>query len=302
MNLRFAIQIIFLIIFSLSSSLIGYELVIVAQFREEAPYLKEWIEYHRLIGVDHFYLYNNASSDAWEQVLQPYIDSGLVEVFDWPSPMQNFQEYHTRANRDALTRARGLAKWVALIDIDEFLLPMKEKTMTECLEKHFSCASAIYANWRMFGTGGLYLEPGQPLLNHLIACAFKNHPRNLVGKSLVRPDRTDIDQIWYEHYMPLLPGGTGYYNGNGEDMHYDGTTLLSVERHCDKYVRINHYNLRDENFYQNTRLYRAKNGIYGDLTLLEEHHESFSLIRDLAVINFLKKNHPDAYERFWQDR
>ena len=36
---------------------------ICAIFKNESMYMKEWIEYHRIIGVDHFYLYNNFSSD-----------------------------------------------------------------------------------------------------------------------------------------------------------------------------------------------------------------------------------------------
>ncbi|HSW73511.1 MAG TPA: glycosyltransferase family 92 protein [Chlamydiales bacterium] len=292
---------LFLIILFLSSSLNAYELAIAAQFRDEAPYLKEWIEYHHMIGVDHFWLYNNSSEDNWEEVLQPYMESGLVEVFYWPSERSNYQSYHTMANQDALRRAKGNTKWVALIDIDEFLLPMKEKTMPECLEKHFSKASAIYANWRMFGTGGIYIDPYQPIISKLTSCSFKHHPRNLVGKTILRPERTDIDKIWYEHYMPLLPDVPGYFDGNGEDLHYDGTTLLDVPKHCDKYLRINHYNLRDENFYQNIRLPRAKSGVYGDPVLFEEHHESFSLIKDQALINFIKKNYPEMYESFWKN-
>ena len=36
-----------------------YYCSICAIFRDEGTYLKEWIEYHRIIGIDHFYLYNN---------------------------------------------------------------------------------------------------------------------------------------------------------------------------------------------------------------------------------------------------
>ncbi|OGN64298.1 MAG: hypothetical protein A3E80_05570 [Chlamydiae bacterium RIFCSPHIGHO2_12_FULL_49_9] len=280
---------------------VGYELGIASQFRDEAPYLKEWIEYHKMVGVDHFWLYNNSSVDNWQEVLQPYIDEGLVEVFYWPSNPMNFQEFHTRANQDALRKAKGKAKWVALIDIDEFLFPTKEATVVECLEKHFQQASAIYASWRMFGTGKVCLSPGEFFLTKLVACAFRNHPCNSIGKSLVRPDRVDIDNIWYEHYMPLYPGGSGYFDGNGEDMGYDGVSLLSVDRHCDKYLRLNHYNLRDENFFKNSRIRKAEAGIYGNLKLLWEHYESFSLIRDLAMVNFLKNKHPDMYEKFWKN-
>lgn len=30
-------------------------LAVCAIFRDEAPYLAEWIEFHRLVGVEHFY-------------------------------------------------------------------------------------------------------------------------------------------------------------------------------------------------------------------------------------------------------
>ena len=36
-----------------------YDLSVCAIFKDEASYLKEWIEYHKLVGVQHFYLYEN---------------------------------------------------------------------------------------------------------------------------------------------------------------------------------------------------------------------------------------------------
>ena len=42
-----------------------YNLSICAIFKNEAKYLKEWIEYHRIFGVDHFYLYNIGSRDSF---------------------------------------------------------------------------------------------------------------------------------------------------------------------------------------------------------------------------------------------
>ncbi len=63
-----------------------YELSICAIFRDEAPYLKEWLELHKLIGVERFYLFNNGSTDDYLTVLQAYIDQNEVEPIDWPSP------------------------------------------------------------------------------------------------------------------------------------------------------------------------------------------------------------------------
>ena len=48
-------------------------LVACAIFRDEAPYLAEWIAFHRLVGVEHFFLYDNGSTDDPRAVLDPLI-------------------------------------------------------------------------------------------------------------------------------------------------------------------------------------------------------------------------------------
>lgn len=47
-----------------------------------------------LIGIEHFYLYNNNSTDNYEEVLKPYIDKGLVTLIDWPQEHSQRQAYH----------------------------------------------------------------------------------------------------------------------------------------------------------------------------------------------------------------
>ena len=51
-----------------------YDITVGAIFQNEAPYLKEWIDYHKSVGVDHFVLYNHFSKDNYEEVLYPYIN------------------------------------------------------------------------------------------------------------------------------------------------------------------------------------------------------------------------------------
>lgn len=48
----------------------GYYFSICAIFKDESLSIKEWIEYHKLIGVEHFYLYNNKSKDSSVSILQ----------------------------------------------------------------------------------------------------------------------------------------------------------------------------------------------------------------------------------------
>ncbi|MDR2769872.1 MAG: glycosyltransferase family 92 protein, partial [Rickettsiales bacterium] len=63
------------------------ELSIICMVRDEAPYLREWIEYHRLAGVSRFYLFDNESKDDIRRILQPYVDEGLV-VYEYLSDEQ----------------------------------------------------------------------------------------------------------------------------------------------------------------------------------------------------------------------
>ena len=67
-----------------------HPLVVCAIFKQEAHYLKEWIEFHRIQGFSKFFLYNNNSNDNYLEVLQPYIDKGIVDLTEWPmqSPSQ----------------------------------------------------------------------------------------------------------------------------------------------------------------------------------------------------------------------
>ena len=53
-------------------------------YRDDAEYLPEWIEFHRLMGVERFFLYDNGSADDHEQVLAPYVAEGIVVVHRWP--------------------------------------------------------------------------------------------------------------------------------------------------------------------------------------------------------------------------
>jgi hypothetical protein len=55
----------------------------LAIFRQEDPWLNEWLNYHIHVGIEHFYLLNHdidagdpgCKSDA---ILKPYVEKGLV--------------------------------------------------------------------------------------------------------------------------------------------------------------------------------------------------------------------------------
>src|ERR1700719_2869450 len=55
------------------------------RIRDEARYLEEWLEFYLAAGVKHFFFYEKLSQDNYSAVLKPYINRGLVTLFDnWP--------------------------------------------------------------------------------------------------------------------------------------------------------------------------------------------------------------------------
>lgn len=286
-----------LLFMMLMQGLSAYELGIVTMFKNEACNLREWIEYHRLTGVEHFWMYNNGSTDNWAEVLDPYIKAGLVEVIYWPkpSPDSSWVCEQIYAFKDGLQRARGQARWVAVIDIDEFLLPLVDKTIPACLKRHFSKASAIYVNWRNFGTSHLTLSKNEPFLLKLTSCSRLRHASNIVGKSIVQPDKVCLEKVWYPHHFPLQ-AGCFYVNGDNIPMKFSGIDLPTDGKQHEKFVRINHYILRDDDYFYNVRLRNADSARRAQFV---EQYKSFSLAKDKKIIEYLKKNHPKKYKAFW---
>lgn len=65
------------------------EIAIVAIAKNEGLYLKEWIEYHLLVGIKKIYFYDNESEDNTKDILEPYIVGGgnriSFDTWHWTS-------------------------------------------------------------------------------------------------------------------------------------------------------------------------------------------------------------------------
>ena len=105
-------------------------LAICAIAKNEGPYFKEWIEWHRKMGVEKFYIYDNESTDNTREILQPYIDSGIVDYTYYPGYRKQIAAYD-----DCMTRHREDSRWIAFIDLDEFIVPEKDKSIREFLTR-----------------------------------------------------------------------------------------------------------------------------------------------------------------------
>jgi hypothetical protein len=162
-------------------------LVACAIFRDEAPYLAEWIAFHRLVGVDHFILYDNGSADGSEAVLEPFVAEGLVTRLLWPVPFH--ERAAATAYADCLERVRGWARWLTCIDIDEFLFAPRHRTLIPVL-REYEDAPGVVVRWQVYGSSGHERATPEPVIARFAQRAPTAWIRNRRTKSIVDPART----------------------------------------------------------------------------------------------------------------
>lgn len=138
-------------------------LSICAIFRDEASYLDEWLTFHSFVGVDRFYLYNDRSADNYLEVLKPWIQSGRVILLNASGNNQIDCYNH------CLNNARFRTKWLAYIDIDEFLWSPTQKSLPELLADYV-CFSGVTVRWVLFGSSGLRDKPTKGALESFTFC------------------------------------------------------------------------------------------------------------------------------------
>ena len=275
----------FFLLFAFSSNLHAagktpkYDLSIVCIFNNEAEYLKEWIEYHRLVGTDHFYLYNNNSSDNYEEVLKPYIESGVVTLINWPSPPHILYVFFQKeAYNHCVKTYKYDSHWMAFIDTDEFIVPTKDSTIPEFLEG-YKLYGGVFINWQCFGTSHMPSVPVSRLMIESLTLKYPwDHPKNRIVKTIAQP--TKINE-YFIHDCSFKKGSFGVTPGYLKGK----SPFPDIEK-----IRINHYWTRAEDFFFNVKIPRVES--YTKKTMSQEEIEKILIesnsIEDLSIFPYVE--------------
>jgi hypothetical protein len=165
-----------------------FYLAACAFFRNEARYLAEWIDFHRLVGVERFFLYDNGSDDEPLEVLAPYLAEGCVELRSWPTPFR--LKAQRLAYADCLERVRGQARWLACLDLDEFLFAPPDWTLIPTL-RSFEEFPGVVVRWQCYGSSGHAHASREPVIARFTRRAPSDWIRNRRVKSIVDPQRAE---------------------------------------------------------------------------------------------------------------
>jgi Glycosyltransferase family 92 len=169
-------------------------------FKNESRYIKEWLDFHLSQGVDHFYLYDNNSSDEPHRVLREFIAAGKVTLNQWQFLFDDSAQI--RAFQHCLKNYGAGSRWIAFIDIDEFLFS-PVINLQEAM-RDFEAYPGIVVHWQCYGSSGHQEICDGGVVRNYLYRAPSSWVRNRRVKSIVNPAKTvDPNGV---HYFSFSEG------------------------------------------------------------------------------------------------
>ena len=222
-----------------------YSLAVVTIFKDEARYLREWLDYHLLAGVEHFYLYNNDSSDDYKKILAPYVEENLVTLTECPGKLMQYPAYN-----DALEKFRFECRYMAFIDIDEFILPKSNRSIVEVVDEILFAeenAAGLGINWQCFGSNGqITADYSRGVLERFTRRAPSDWDDsggrgNEHIKTIANPRR--VDYLCNPHFA-IYFGPFRAVNENGDKVHGPFNAPVMTDK-----IVVNHYHTKSNEEY-----------------------------------------------------
>lgn len=258
-----------------------YELAMVSISKNEAPYIREWIEFHKLVGFTKFYFYDNQSEDNTKEVLKPYIDSGLVEYTFIKGKGKQLDAYN-----EAIAKHKNECRWMAFLDMDEYLMPAKPfepvyKVVSKLVDKAGKGAAGVGVNWCIYGSSHLEKKPNGLISENFIYRGTEKDWGNFHIKTICNPRL--VKNYISPHYPIYKLGG---YSINDSD----GNRLWGWFCHDVKWqnLRINHYYCKSlEQYIQKiSRGFGDRNGEY-DMKQFNDY--DLNKIKDESMLIYADK-------------
>ena len=225
--------------------------VIVGCMKNEAPYIVEWVAYHRAIGVDNFLIYTNDCTDGTDEILHRLMEMGVVEHRNNDDWKGNSPQQHA-LNQSLKEPLIENAEWIAHIDVDEF---MNVRTGNGTLDDLFAAvpdATNFAMTWRLFGHNGVTKLKDEFVIEQFDTCApkycpkphtvwgFKTMFRNIGAYGKISCHRPNKLAEGFENNIKWV-------NGSGRDMTRDAAHngwRSSKSNVGYDLLQLNHYALR----------------------------------------------------------
>jgi len=243
-------------------------LSLVVIVKDEDAYLKEFIEYYKLLGVDHFYFYDNESANPLTNSLKEYRKSVTINTIKGKAKqMEAYSHYLSKYKKDT--------RWAAFIDLDEFIVPKNTYSLADFL-KDYEYADALGINWTLFGDNNHETKPDGLVTENYTR---REQKQNIHIKSIVNPQRAVTAAN--PHFMIMKEGATYV------DAKHHPITGAFNENYTLDLIQINHYFTKSaEEFIVKARRGRADTGEQRDVAReFEQYRHIWNEFPDTCLVD-----------------
>jgi hypothetical protein len=152
---------------------------IMTRVRDVGYLLPQWINYHRAIGMDHFYISDDCSSTRHAQeTCKHFEDEGIVTFFN-RLPFLNCSNHIPDGNahfRYLFRVARQNCRWIAVIDVDEYIFPTVDTSQVRFLPELLRTAEpVIRMPWYVVSNNGTEKLRKGLIIENFVGGVFNSH-------------------------------------------------------------------------------------------------------------------------------
>ncbi|KUF11429.1 glycosyltransferase family 2 protein [Pseudoponticoccus marisrubri] len=225
--------------------------VIVGCMKNEAPYILEWVAYHRAVGFDTFLIYTNGCEDGTTEILDRLQELGVLQHRNNDNWSGNSPQQHAL---DSALREEVIVKadWIAHIDVDEFINIRCGNGTLEDFFDRVPEATNVAMTWRLFGHNGVTELSDALVIEQFDTCApkFCPKPHTVWGFKTMFRNIGAYAKISCHRPNKLADGQADrvrWVNGSGRDM--TDEAIKNGWRNSKKsigydLIQLNHYALR----------------------------------------------------------
>jgi hypothetical protein len=213
------------------------KIALSALCKESADSIKEWIEYHSAIGVDHFILYDNGSYPKLTDVFSSEIKNGLVSIVDWTQDNQHGRQIRAQVH---CVNNYDYFRWIGFFDIDEFVVLLDESVDIKTYLSKYENYDGVCLHWLLFGANNHINRQNSIIYNYTQSCP--THGANEHIKSIINPKGYDKTQGYHNnpHWMPTIKGSVNILGQVVQDA-FGSTRQRQSKPIINEIMRLNHY-------------------------------------------------------------
>jgi len=230
-----------------------YKFIVCSVFKNEAHILEEWLLHYLNRGVEHFYLVNDNSNDEYMKIIEKYSNyitlyHNDIQTKEVGRQILIYEKYF----RNILTNS----KWVAILDLDEFLYSPYEINLPNVFEK-YNEYSQIRIIWLQFGSNCHLYQP-QSVVDGFTKRAIIDTTKPYFSYKTVFKGETLISFSIHSHRV----------SGN--------EIFLNYKEYNNQQLLINHYSIQSQDFFLKIKATRGDCDNWADHTKIKRNLDYFN--------------------------